>query len=55
MKNEHAVNLGKLSAKARLKGKNKKQRSEAMRAVWEASARIRRLRKLDKERSLMLA
>ncbi len=49
MKNEAAVLLGRLSAKARLKGKNKKQRSEAMRAVWEASAKARKKRSLDKK------
>lgn len=45
MKNEHAAELGRLSAKARLKGKTKKERSEAMRPVWEASAKARKAKK----------
>ncbi len=32
-KNQFAVELGKLSAKSRLKGKSKKERSEIMRKV----------------------
>ena len=53
MKNEHAAELGKLSAKARLKGKNKKERSEAMKPVWEASRKARSERLLDKKQEVV--
>ena len=46
--NASAVALGKLSAKSRLGGLSKKQRAEKMKPVWEASAKMRRERLLDK-------
>ena len=41
MKNASAVNLGKLSAKSRLGGMTKKQKAEAMKAVWLKSLKAR--------------
>lgn len=48
MKNESAVTLGRLSAKARLKGMNKKQRAETMKKVWMRSVQVRKERSLTK-------
>ena len=48
MKNESAVNLGKLSAKARLGGKTKAEKKAIMKKVWLRSAEVRRERLLDK-------
>jgi len=47
-KNQFAVELGKLSAKSRLKGLSKKERAKKMKEVWQRSVEVRKERSLDK-------